>query len=66
MGSWHNKLSVHHAPPLQRPESAGGVRLLYRLTVKGEPTASLPRRTDGEWIARHIPLAYTTPPELLA
>jgi hypothetical protein len=52
-----NKLSVHHAPPLKRPESADEVRLLHRLTVKDEPTASLPRRTDEDWIARHIPLA---------
>ena len=45
--------------------SLDDARLLYRLSCKGEPALSLPRRDAPEWRAAHIPGGYATPPEVI-
>jgi hypothetical protein len=35
-----------------------GARFLYRISVKGPPCLTLPRRDADEWIAEHIAQGY--------
>lgn len=63
---WDNFMTLHNSPPIKsninRIEDA---RLLYRLSCKGEPTLTLPRRDEAAWLEAHIPGGYMTPPEIL-
>ena len=36
---------------------------MYRLTVKGPPALTLPRRDAPSWIREHLMLDYATPVE---
>lgn len=63
---WDNYMTLHNTPPLKVNVSEyDDARLLYRLSCKGEPALSLPRRDDPHWLAAHIPGGYTTPQEIL-
>lgn len=63
---WDNYMTLHNSPPLKSNiQAVDDARLLYRLSCKGEPALTLPRRDDPAWLQAHIPGAYTTPPELL-
>ncbi|MDE2808234.1 MAG: hypothetical protein OXN90_07425, partial [Gemmatimonadota bacterium] len=61
-----NYMTLHNSPPLKSNiNSLDDARLLYRLSCKGEPTLSLPRRDAPEWRAAHIPGGYATPSEII-
>jgi alpha-ketoglutarate-dependent taurine dioxygenase len=63
---WNNYMTLHNSPPIKVNISAiDDARLLYRLSCKGEPALSLPRRDDPEWLDTHIAGGYVTPPEIL-
>ena len=63
---WDNYMTLHNSPPLKSNiNSLDDARLLYRLSCKGEPALSLPRRDPPEWRAAHIPGGYATPPEII-
>ncbi len=63
---WNNYMTLHASPPIKtnisRIEDA---RLLYRLSSKGEPALSLPRRDDPAWLAANIAGGYSTPREII-
>ena len=59
---WDNYMTLHNSPPIKSNiNSLDDARLLYRLSCKGEPALSLPRRDAPEWRAAHIPGGYATP-----
>ncbi|MAE60859.1 MAG: hypothetical protein CMJ49_05810 [Planctomycetaceae bacterium] len=63
---WDNFMTLHNAPPIKSNiKSIDDARLLYRLSCKGEPALSLPRRDDPEWLAAHVAGGYSTPPRIL-
>ncbi|MEM7129777.1 MAG: TauD/TfdA family dioxygenase [Chloroflexota bacterium] len=63
---WDNYMTLHNSPPIKlNISSIDDARLLYRLSCKGEPTLSLPRQDDPEWLAAHVAGGYSTPPEIL-
>lgn len=63
---WDNYMTLHNSPPIKSNiDSIDDARLLYRLSCKGEPVLSLPRRDAPEWLAAHIAGGYTTPPEII-
>ena len=63
---WDNYMTLHNSPPIKANiNSSDDVRLLYRLSCKGEPALSLPRRDAPEWLQAHIAGGYTTPPEII-
>ena len=63
---WDNYMTLHNSPPIKANiNSPDDVRLLYRLSCKGEPALSLPRRDAPEWLQAHIAGGYTTPPEII-
>ncbi len=63
---WDNYMTLHSAPPLKKNVcSLDDARLLYRLSCKGEPTLSLPRQDEPDWLAAHIPGGYATPQGIL-
>jgi alpha-ketoglutarate-dependent taurine dioxygenase len=63
---WNNYMTLHNSPPIKVNISAiDDARLLYRLSCKGEPALSLPRRDDQAWLDTHIAGGYVTPPEIL-
>ena len=63
---WDNYMTLHNSPPIKSNiNSLDDARLLYRLSCKGEPALSLPRRDAPEWRAAHIPGGYATPPEII-
>ena len=63
---WDNYMTLHNSPPIKSNiNSLDDARLLYRLSCKGEPVLSLPRRDEPEWLAAHIPGGYATPSEII-
>ena len=63
---WDLFMTIHVAPPIKENiQSIDDARLLYRISCKGEPTLTLPRRDSPEWIEEHIFLGYTTPGEVI-
>ena len=63
---WDNYMTLHNSPPIKSNiNSLDDARLLYRLSCKGEPALSLPRRDAPEWRAAHIPGGYATPSEII-
>ena len=62
---WDNYMTLHNSPPIKTNiNSIDDARLLYRLSCKGEPALSLPRRDDPEWLKFHAG-GYTTPAEIM-
>lgn len=56
---WNNYMSLHASPPIKTGvDKAEDARLLYRLSCKGDPAPTLPRKDDPSWIATHIPAGY--------
>jgi alpha-ketoglutarate-dependent taurine dioxygenase len=63
---WNNFMSIHNTPPTKTNiGSIDDARLLYRLSSKGEPALTLPRRDDPEWLAAHVAGGYSTPLEII-
>ena len=63
---WDNFMTLHNSPPIKSNiSSIADARLLYRLSCKGEPALSLPRRDEAEWLAAHIAGSYSTPQEII-
>ena len=63
---WDNYMTLHNSPPVRSNiNSIDDARLLYRLSCKGEPSLSLPRNDDPEWLEAHIAGGYTTPNEII-
>ena len=63
---WDLFMTIHIAAPiLENVQSMEDARLLYRISCKGEPSLTLPRRDSREWIDEHIFLGYTTPREVI-
>ncbi|MDE0179212.1 MAG: TauD/TfdA family dioxygenase [Gammaproteobacteria bacterium] len=63
---WDLYTTIHVAPPIKENiQSIDDARLFYRISCKGEPALTLPRRDPPEWIEEHIFLGYTTPPEVI-
>ena len=63
---WDLFMTIHVAPPIKENiQSIDDARLLYRISCKGEPTLTLPRRDSPEWIEEHIFLGYTIPGEVI-
>ena len=54
---WDN-LALMHRGPIEGVSVADAshprARLLFRVTVKGEPATALPRRDAGWWVDTHI------------
>ena len=64
---WDNYMTLHNSPPSKGcTDDVGDARLLYRISCKGEPALSLPRRDEEVWLQEHIAFGYTTPPDILA
>ena len=63
---WDNYMTLHNSPPIKSNiSSIDDARLLYRLSCKGNPELSLPRRDETEWLAAHIAGSYSTPQEII-
>ena len=63
---WNNFMTLHNSPPIKVKITAiDDARLLYRLSCKGEPALSLPRRDNSDWLAAHVTGSYSTPQKLL-
>ena len=63
---WNNFMTLHNSPPIKgNISSIDDARLLYRLSSKGEPALSLPRKDDPEWLATHIAGGFVTPREII-
>ena len=63
---WDNYMTLHNSPPIKSNiSSIDDARLLYRLSCKGEPALSLPRRDETEWLAAHVSGGYSPPQEIL-
>ena len=59
---WDNYMTLHNTPLLKSNiDSLDDARLLYRLSCKGEPALTLPRRDPPEWVAANVTGAYSTP-----
>ena len=64
---WHNYMTLHNSPPSMRNiSSIDDARLMYRLSCKGEPSVSLPRKDDPSWLDEHISGGYETDPAAIA
>lgn len=64
---WDNYMTLHNSPPVKSNiDAIDDARLLYRLSCKGEPTLSLPRKDDPQWLAAHVNGSYVTPLEMIA
>lgn len=62
---WDLFATIHVAPPIKENiQSVDDARLFYRISCKGEPALTLPRRDSPQWIDEHILLGYTTPREV--
>ena len=61
---WSNFSTVHNAPSaksiINRPDDA---RLMYRISCKGEPSYSLPRKDSDAWVSGNILPPYRSPAE---
>ncbi|MGH1488314.1 MAG: TauD/TfdA dioxygenase family protein [Acidimicrobiales bacterium] len=59
---WSNFATLHDAPPykssINTPDDA---RLMFRVSCKGRPSATLPRNDSDEWIAANLVPPYRTP-----
>ena len=63
---WDLFMTIHVAPPIKENiQSIDDARLFYRISCKGEPALTLPRRDPPEWIEEHIFLGYRTPREAI-
>jgi alpha-ketoglutarate-dependent taurine dioxygenase len=63
---WHDFMTLHIAPPLKENiQSLDDARLFYRISCKGEPALTLPRRDPSEWLRANITLGYETPAEII-
>ncbi len=63
---WDNYMTLHNSPPIKSNiDSLDDARLLYRLSCKGEPVQTLPRKDLADWLDAHISGGYTTPDEIL-
>ena len=63
---WDNYMTLHNSPPVKSNiDVIDDARLLYRLSCKGEPTLSLPRKDAPEWLAAHVNGSYVTPREII-
>ena len=63
---WDNYMTLHNTPLLKANiDSIEDARLLYRLSCKGEPALTLPRRDPPEWLAAHVTAGYATPPDII-
>ena len=63
---WSNFATLHNAPPaksvINTPEDA---RLMYRISCKGDPSYSLPRRDPDNWINDNIVPPYRSPTDFI-
>jgi alpha-ketoglutarate-dependent taurine dioxygenase len=63
---WDNYMTLHNSPPVKSNiASIDDARLLYRLSCKGEPALTLPRRDEAAWLSAHIAGSYVSPPEII-
>ncbi len=63
---WSNFATLHSAPPVKvNVDAVEDARLIYRMTVKGPPALTLPRKDDPGWIKENLMLPYTTPLEYI-
>ena len=63
---WDNYMTLHNSPPIKHNIKAiEDARLLYRLSCKGGPATVLPRQDESEWLKKHIPGEYITPPNII-
>ena len=64
---WDLFMTIHIGPPMKdNIQSINDARLLYRISCKGEPALTLPRRDPPEWIEENVFLGYVTPDEVIA
>jgi len=62
---WDHYMTLHDSPQITSGiGSIDDARLLYRLSCKGEPALSLPRRDETQWLAAHVAGGYSTPQEI--
>ena len=63
---WNNFMSMHNSPPIKTGvDKVEDARLMYRLSVKGEPSLTLPRKDEMSWIATHITGQYRSPASIV-
>ena len=63
---WDLYMTIHIGPPMKENiQSIDDARLLYRISCKGEPALTLPRRDSRDWIDEHVFFGYTTPAEIV-
>ena len=61
---WSNFATLHNAPPTKTViNTPADARLMYRISCKGEPSYSLPRRDPDGWIEDNIVPPYRSPTE---
>ena len=51
---WDTLQTLHKANPIGTATSAETTRFLYRISVKGDPSATLPREDDPAWLEHYI------------
>ncbi len=62
---WDLFATIHVAPPIKENiQSIDDARLFYRISCKGEPALTLPRRDPRAWVEEHIFMGYATPREV--
>jgi len=58
---WDLFMTLHSFPWLKGDvKSIDDVRLLYRISCKGEPSLTLPRHDEPDWIQKNITFGYQT------
>ena len=63
---WDNTMTLHNSPPMKvNVHAVEDARLLYRLSCKGEPALTLPRKDADAWLREHIPGGYRTPASII-
>ena len=63
---WDLFMTLHVQPPVkENVESLDDLRLIYRMSCKGEPSLTLPRRDPPEWLEENIYLGYRTPRDII-
>ena len=63
---WDLFMTLHVQPPIkENVESLDDVRLIYRMSCKGESSLMLPRQDSPKWLEENIYLAYKTPAETI-
>ena len=59
---WSNLATLHNAPPAKSViNSVEDARLMYRISCKGEPSYTLPRKDSEVWIESNITPPYQSP-----